>query len=138
MQVKDINEVREFVLLDGTEDKVEFKWPVGGHPIGAWTAKVDAVLLGLRERFAADPRLAPNCAMVDGIRLAWCFTALEVERLTAKIELLSNVLSNDAGGLIADLRAENAELKLAIEVINKKLAGMESTLAQSVAKVGGR
>jgi len=89
MEVIDREQVTEFKLLESTKDAFAFKWPTGRFPLGKFMPVVDSVLLDkLLPAFAPDPSRKDYVFLVHGIRLGWCFTALEAERANARIESL--------------------------------------------------
>ncbi len=102
MELIDTSEVTEFSLLEGTKDAFAFKWPTGRFPIGEFMPQVDGVLLEkMLPMFDSQPSTRGFVFLVHGIRLGWCFTALEAERARddlakahAKIDALTRRLND--------------------------------------------
>lgn len=110
MEVQDLEAVTEFKLLEGTVDAFAFKWPTGRFPIGKFTTTVDGMLLDrLLPGFANNPQGRDFVFLIHGIRLGWCYTAMEAERariesaeLRARVEALESALAT----LLATLRVD--------------------------------
>lgn len=106
MHITDRNAKKTFVLNEGTEDKVEFDWPVGAYPPGTWGARIYEGLLALRDVVTrSNPQIVP---VVDGVALAWIYTSLLSERT----------------------RSENDALRKRVDDLQARIDGLESALVR--------